>query len=87
VFGSEPHCNIVAAAAPCKAHDDLMGNEALTSNRHCHAIAEDDCDLFAAGQGDRLAAAYRGRARGFAFRQSAFRQKSVTKRAAAAEKW
>jgi hypothetical protein len=97
----------VAAAAPCKAHDDLMGNEALTSNRHCHEIAgpaEDKepmpafdlfsighfnipAERFVAGQGDRLAAAYRGRARASAFRPSAFRQKSVTKRAATAEKW
>jgi uncharacterized protein (DUF488 family) len=62
-------------------HDGTVEPHAATEQRLL-ALAADDCDLFAAGQGDRLAAAYRNRAR-----THAFRQKPVTKRTAAAEKW
>jgi uncharacterized protein (DUF488 family) len=62
-------------------HDGSVEPHAATEQRLL-ALAADDCDLFAAGQDDRLAAAYRSRARAVAFRQ-----KSVTKRAAGAKKW
>jgi uncharacterized protein (DUF488 family) len=62
-------------------HDGTVEPHTATEQRLL-ALAADDRDLFAAGQDDRLAAAYRGRARAVAFRQ-----KSVTKRAAVAEIW
>jgi hypothetical protein len=62
-------------------HDGAIEPHAATERRLL-ALAVDDGDLFAAGQGDRLAAAYRYRARA-----RAFRQKSATKRTAAAETW
>lgn len=49
-------------------HDGSIEPHAATEARLL-ALAGDDCDLFATGQADRLAAAYRGRARAVAFRQ------------------
>ena len=49
-------------------HDGTVEPHAATERRLL-ALYDDDCDLFEAGQADRLAAAYRRRAKAVAFRQ------------------
>jgi uncharacterized protein (DUF488 family) len=49
-------------------HDGTVEPHAVTEQRLL-ALDDKDCDLFAAGQGERLAAAYRRRAHAMAFRQ------------------
>jgi uncharacterized protein (DUF488 family) len=50
-------------------HDGTIEPHAATEQRLL-ALAGEDCDLFAAGQSERLAAAYRRRARAVAFRRN-----------------